>query len=376
LLAFTLARAAEPVRIDWNRARQLRQKQRRGETLTAEEMEYLKQVRTAMRKMPRHRSERARRKVRSMGRDSMNLIPLTDMTAEDTYKGEDGGLYGKGLNRPPKDLQQAADEVLAKIQPLGVNGEASAEGKIVLISIGMSNTTQEFSVFKQIADADKGKSPKVVIVDCAQGGKDVADWVDENSPKHAGVWPEVERRLASAGVSAKQVQVAWLKHARRSPARFGEFPKHVEEFRGQMLKLIQLLKKKFPNLRIVYLSSRIYAGYATTTLNPEPYAYESAFVVRRLIQQQVRGDRELNYDPARGEVKAPLLLWGPYLWANGVKGRKIDDLVYTREDLAGDGTHPSISGRKKVAEQLLKFFKTDPNARGWFLREAVQGESN
>ena len=143
-----------------------------------------------------------------------------------------------------------------------------------------------------------------------------------------------------------------------------------------MLKLIQLLKKKFPNLRIVYLSSRIYAGYATTTLNPEPYAYESAFVVRRLIQQQVRGDRELNYDPARGEVKAPLLLWGPYLWANGVKGRKIDDLVYTREDLAGDGTHPSISGRKKVAEQLLKFFKTDPNARGWFLRGAVQGESN
>ena len=57
-----------------------------------------------------------------------------------------------------------------------------------------------------------------------------------------------------------------------------------------------------------------------------------------------------------------------------MKGRKADDLVWTREDLAGDGTHPSPAGRKKVAEQLLGFFKSDPTAKTWFKRTATAGQ--
>jgi hypothetical protein len=72
----------------------------------------------------------------------------------------------------------------------------------------------------------------------------------------------------------------------------------------------------------------------------------------------------LNYDPARGAVKSPLLLWGPYFWADGLTERKSDHLVWERKDLAGDGTHPSASGRQKVADMLLSFFKTDANAQG------------
>ena len=66
--------------------------------------------------------------------------------------------------------------------------------------------------------------------------------------------------------------------------------------------------------------------------------------------------------------KVPLLLWGPYLWANGEKGRNYDDLVYRREDFHDDGTHPSDAGQQKIAEQILKFFKTDPTAKTWFLK--------
>mgnify|MGYP003332739846 CR=1 FL=1 len=36
------------------------------------------------------------------------------------------------------------------------------------------------------------------------------------------------------------------------------------------------------DLRIAYLGSRTYGGYATTPLNPEPHAYEGAFAVRRI----------------------------------------------------------------------------------------------
>jgi hypothetical protein len=162
----------------------------------------------------------------------------------------------------------------------------------------------------------------------------------------------------------------WLKQAQMGPAQLGEFPKHAESLRDDTADILRKLKTRFPNLRIAYLSSRIYAGYATGPLNPEPYAYESAFSVRWLIEQQIKGEPALNHDSAKGEVKSPLLLWGPYLWADGVKGRKSDELVWKREDLAGDGTHPSTSGREKVARMLLEFLKSDPNAKPWFLKES------
>jgi lysophospholipase L1-like esterase len=45
-----------------------------------------------------------------------------------------------------------------------------------------------------------------------------------------------------------------------------------------------------------------------------------------------------------------------------------DDLVWKPDDLGPDGTHPSQSGRRKVAELLLKFMKTDPTAKTWFTK--------
>jgi hypothetical protein len=119
-------------------------------------------------------------------------------------------------------------------------------------------------------------------------------------------------------------------------------------------------KRKFPTLRIAYLSSRIWAGNATGSLNPEPYAYESAFPIRWLIKRQLKDDPELGLD------QAPLLLWGPYLWAEGEKGRRSDDLVWRPQDFVRDGVHPSNSGRQKVAELLLKFCSTNPLAKPWF----------
>jgi lysophospholipase L1-like esterase len=48
----------------------------------------------------------------------------------------------------------------------------------------------------------------------------------------------------------------------------------------------------------------------------------------------------------------------------------VDDLIWTREDLAGDGTHPSPSGQQKVADSLLRFFKTDATAKTWFGKQS------
>ena len=216
----------------------------------------------------------------------------------------------------------------------------------------MSNTTQEFSAFVRAAGRDKELSPRVALVDGAQGGQTASRIADES----ANFWKVVDDRLGAAGVTAKQVQVVWMKQANAGPKR--EFPAEADALQKDLAKIVEILAKRFPNLRVVYLSSRIYAGYATSPLNPEPHAYESAFAVRGLILDQVK---------LGAKATGPVLLWGPYLWGDGTKARK-DGLAWKKEDLGNDGTHPSDSGRQKVADLLLAFFKGDENGKGWFVK--------
>ena len=282
------------------------------------------------------------------------LPPLCDMQAGDRYEGEDGGLYGGGFNTPPDAHANSAKTQLARIRPLDPQGNPSESGKIVFVAISMSNATQEFSLFKQLADASPQKSSSLIIVDCAQGGQAMAEWVPANSPP----WSEATRRLAQAQVTPAQVQAAWIKLANKRPG--GSFQEHARKLESDTLAVLHNARALFPNLRIAYLGSRTYGGYATGPLNPEPYAYESAFPARWLIQRQIKGDPEL------AEPKSPLLLWGPYLWADGAKGRKFDNLVWERSDFAQDGVHPTRSGREKVSKLLFDFFTRNVLAKSWF----------
>jgi hypothetical protein len=285
-----------------------------------------------------------------------NRVPLTEMGATDAYKGEDGGLYGEGKNEPPAAHAAAAKAEAEKIQALDADGKPSPTGKVVLLSIGMSNTTQDFSRFLQLQGR---QASTFALVDGAQGGQAAIQW---DTPE-ARPWAEAERRLGTAGVTAKQVQIVWIKQALIRQGQYGEFPAHAKKLQEEMKKIVQLARSKYPNLRLAYLSSRIYAGYAKGPLNPEPYAYEGAYSMRWLIQDQIKGDKELAWV---GDAKAPLLLWGPYLWGDGTNARKADGLVWNEADFAKDGTHPSDSGRDKVAQMLQKFFKADPYVGKWF----------
>lgn len=79
------------------------------------------------------------------------------------------------------------------------------------------------------------------------------------------------------------------------------------------------------------------------------------------------GDAMVQIDPALAYDKAPVLLWGPYLWTDGTKGRS-DGITWQQSDTAADGTHPSQTGQQKVARLLLDFFTTDASAKPWFTR--------
>jgi hypothetical protein len=299
-------------------------------------------------------------------RSSTGLVPLTDLKTG-TYKGKEGGLYPGGRNERPAAHEEAGLRLARAIRPLDAQGKPSDSGKIVLLSIGMSNTTQEFSTFKPMADADPARNANLVIVDGAQGAMTarVISRPDEAQGKR--FWQTIDDRLQKAGVSCGQVQVVWLKEADAGPK--GTDLEHAVALEDELAEIARILKQRFPNLTLCYLSSRIYGGYALGPLNPEPYAYEEGFSVKWLIEKQLAGDAELNYDAGRGAVKAPWLAWGPYLWADGQHARS-DGLTYDPTDLRpDDGTHPGLPGRKKVARMLLDFFKTDPTARIWFLGE-------
>src|SRR5438093_10117142 len=90
-----------------------------------------------------------------------------------------------------------------------------------------------------------------------------------------------------------------------------------------------------------------------------------------MIENQINGTGNLNFDSNRGAVVAPWLAWGPYLWADGTNPRS-DGFVWLCSDLVSDFTQPSASGDQKVAQELLAFFKTHPTATPWFLRAPAQ----
>jgi hypothetical protein len=294
-------------------------------------------------------------------RNTTGLKPLTEMTAKDRYKGEDGGLYGAGSNKPPKAHQRAALAALKKITPLDAEGKPAKGGKIVFISLGMSNTYGEFRMFKEVADRDPHKSPDVLLVNCAVGGAGVSSWAKPRS----GTWQTVAKRLQETNVSPEQVQVAWIKHAEPGPAPDTFRLQYAKKVKEDIASSLAITRTMFPNLRVAYLSSRIYGGYniaGIRRVNPEPFAYETAFSVRWVIQDQINRRK-------KNKVDRSVLLWGPYLWADGITPRKSDKLVWERKDLGEDGVHPSKIGGQKVAKLLLDFFKNDTGAKTWFVKK-------
>ena len=296
--------------------------------------------------------------------DSSKLRPLTEL-GTDTYQGHTGGLYGNGKNERPAAHEAAGLALAKQVQPLDSKGQPSPSGKIVLMSVGMSNTSQMSQGFQKNFQADAEHNPAVVFVNGAVGGMTASIIQNPDVGKGADYWAQVDQRLQSAGLSRAQVQVIWIKEADGGP-REG-FPGYAKKLQGELAKIVQLLPARFPNLKQVYLSSRTYGGYATTPLNPEPYAYESGLAVRWLIEDQLKGDPALNYDASKGAVRAPWLSWGPYVWANGTS-KRADGFSYTREDFSPkDGTHLTEAGMDKVGRLMLQFFKGDATTRPWFV---------
>jgi hypothetical protein len=73
-------------------------------------------------------------------------------------------------------------------------------------------------------------------------------------------------------------------------------------------------------------------------------------------------------------VNAPLVLWGPYLWACGNAPRRFDGLHWSEHDVRADHLHPNEAGSKKTTTLLLNFAKTNEETSRWFLKPGEKAQ--
>jgi len=296
------------------------------------------------------------------------MTALTDL-GTGTYQGSEGGLYPNGSNIRPVSHDSDGVALAQGIQPLDSNGNPSPNGKYVLMGIGESTAQQEFGRFLPIANADPAKNPALVLVNGAQGGATPNNFTSTTSAYWATV---LNNYLPQNGVTAQQVVAIWMEDT--DGITTGSFPSDITTMQSQYETMMQTMLKLFPNLKMVYFSSRVYGGYSNgmaTLIDPEPYAYEAGFAVKWAIQDQLNGNSNLNYNPKNGAVLAPWMSWGPYYWANGMLGRA-DGLEWDCADFSPDGTHPSATyGQLKVATALLNFLKTDDTTTPWYVTPSL-----
>jgi hypothetical protein len=277
------------------------------------------------------------------------------------YMDTGGGLYPEGSDTRPPAFEAFGDAATQNIQPLNASGQPDpVNGKIGFIAIGHSHATAMFNAFLDRAGLDPATNPQLVIVNCGVPGANAEDWATATSPR----WSDANAAIAQAGLTPQQVQVVWSFQGWAGQAS----QRYPGQLAGLLASIARNVKSHFPNVGVMYNSSRPYDYNGDpTSLSPEPQSYLQGVAVKDMIGNQINGVSSLNYDPAQGPVVAPWESWGPYLWSDGANPRG-DGLVWDPRDLNVDGTHPSASGLDKEASQLDAFLKTDPTATTWFLR--------
>lgn len=286
-----------------------------------------------------------------------------------TYLGSEGGLYPGGSNDRPADHEADGLALANSIVPLDSNGNYDPNGKYVLLSIGVSISRTLFAQYQATEQVDPTLNPNLVIVDGAIDGTD--------SPNYAsftdGSWQTILNfYLPYQNVTAQQVVAVWMMDPRSQPS--GVYPSDMFQQESDMISALQNMQIYFPNLKLAYLESMHYGGYAVNNpeILPEPYAYETGFAVQTVIADQINGQANLNYNPANGPVVAPWLSWGTYDWANGMTADSkalaaSSGLEWSCADLGPDGVHASTVGAQKDAALLTSFFKSDETAEPWYL---------
>jgi hypothetical protein len=345
-------------------------------------------------------------------------IPLDNPDGGPPYLGlYELGLYRDGSNECPEAHRIEGLARANAIAPLNSNGNPDPNGRIVMLSIGMSNTTIPFCTsdgslppapwfrdpnlvdcyawtFMGRARDYAAISPLVQIVNGAYIGQASGGWDDDNFPTFnpippnpnippvVGNYDRIRDMILPEyipAVTEASVQIVWLKLVNDQP--LASLPNPGNDAELLMLRTgnaLRLMKARYPNLSIVFITSSTYRGYHTGAFNPEPEGYESGFAIKWLIDAQITQIESNNtiIHPIAGDLDytadvVPWIVWGPYLWANGPSSRSSDGLSWVDEDYSPDGVHHEQPGLSKFAIHLLSFFTQSRFSHCWFIGDGA-----
>jgi len=328
------------------------------------------------------------------GQGNGMLPPLVDLGPGQSYHGQEGGLYPGGSNVRPAAHDAAGQKIARGIVPLAADGNPDPDnGKIVIMPVSVSNgygawhrgdESDTSTTFLTRANANPAKNPKLFIAygfeyQLPGGNRGTGD-----PGPNSTFYRTLDHALQQQGITPRQVQIVWLSMpvsgiswGTNLPPEARTFPADAQQSKHAWKEIVHAIHIRYPNVKIIYSSTKgaMYMS-ASAGENPEwvggpiePWNHDAAWGVKWVIEDQINGAPDLNYDPARGPVKAPWLSWGPYFWSypDGAP-RHYDGFVWTIADVGPDLLHPSLSGLTKYANMLLHQMTTDPTATPWFLR--------
>jgi hypothetical protein len=346
---------------------------------------------------------------------AQGFLPFDDPDVEDAplYLGQyTQGLYGNSDEMPEQHYLEGIERANS-IVPLGPDGNPDpVNGKIIMLSIGMSNTAGQWcnlAGFTPVQPGPQGypecygwtavgrmrnspgaMSPFVFPVHGAFPAQTAFAWVDDTAgpmravppnpaiPDFQGNWTRLRLYVFpyyTPTVTEAMIQVIWLKQL--NPAPTVSLPaanSDAYSLEERIGRIVRYAKSIYPNLKMVFFTSAAYRGYNTNGFGPEPMGFESGFGPKLLIDAQmaqmqnggnvvdpVAGD--LNYDT---EV-APWLAWGPYWYADGPNGRASDGLAWHPDEfLSIDFVHLELPGNSKNGLMIFNFFMFSPFTHCWF----------
>ena len=216
---------------------------------------------------------------------------------------------------------------------------------------GMSNWARESEVLIPMVETDPVKRSSAVFVNGGIGGGTTEKYSDANDER----WSAIADNVAAAGLSANDIQIVIWKPANGFGS--GNEQQYMDGLTADIDAARSVLLSKYPNVQLLYFVSRIYGGYASTDLSPEPAARSTGIAI----------------DGAVSGTAPVWQSWGPYLWADGLVARN-DGLIWECDDFVGtgrrngdDGVHPGPLGRQKVADMVYQWLHEDTTAQAWYL---------
>ncbi len=299
--------------------------------------------------------------------DNTGKIPLIDL-AGGYFNGVAGGLYPGGTNsRPPEHLAKCIEHV-SLIQPLNTAGNPDPNGKVVMLGIGASNPMVEFQQFKEFSEAFDPLNDALEIINACQGGIAIQKMYEASDT----FWIGVDNLLEDNGLNPKQVQVIWVEQENTN-SYDTLFNTATTALVNDFLRLMKVIKLKFPNAQICYVSARTYAGYADP-IDPElskgllyPRDYFNGWAIKRLVENVINATGEYDYEGVDAII--PLVTWGTYNWTDGSTPRNDGMFLDCYEDTDPDGLHLSGVGKYKFGQYMFDYFKTDTTAQYWYYDE-------